>query len=75
MRRRCDAPWRETVVGPGAISILGARVSSFWEWDKPIEVSHIYLSDGLLAEICARAFERDYPCYSVTLMLLCHVDR
>ncbi len=60
MRRRCDAPWRETVVEPGAISILGARVPSFWEWDKPIEVSHIYLSDGLLAETCARAFERDY---------------
>jgi AraC family transcriptional regulator len=60
MRRQCEAEWQEAVVRPGAISILGAGIPSRWEWDQSMEVSHIYLSGGILSETCARAFEQDY---------------
>ncbi|WP_439394638.1 helix-turn-helix domain-containing protein [Bradyrhizobium sp. PMVTL-01] len=60
MRRRCEAGWQGALVRPRTISILGAGTPSRWEWDQPIEVSHLYLSSGLLSETCARAFERDY---------------
>ena len=60
MRRRCEAAWQEKVVQPGDISVLGAGMPSDWEWDQPIEVSHVYLSYDLLAETCAHAFDQDY---------------
>jgi AraC family transcriptional regulator len=60
MRRQCEAAWQETLVRPGAISILGSGVPSRWEWDQSIEVSHLYLSRGILADTCARAFDQDY---------------
>jgi AraC family transcriptional regulator len=60
MRRRCEAAWQEKVVQPGDISVLGAGMPSDWEWDQPIEVSHVYLSHDLLAETCAHAFDQDY---------------
>jgi AraC family transcriptional regulator len=64
MRRKCESTWQETFIAPGAISVLGARLASSWEWDQPIEVSHIYLSHDLLEETCAQAFEQDYARFS-----------
>ena len=50
MRRKCESDWQERIVQPGDISVLGAGQPSAWEWDLPIEVSHLYLSYDLLAE-------------------------
>jgi len=60
MRRRCEAAWQQKMVQPGDISVLGAGMPSDWEWDLPIEVSHVYLSYDLLTETCAQAFDQDY---------------
>ena len=60
MRRKCESDWQERIVQPGDISVLGAGQPSAWEWDLPIEVSHLYLSYDLLAETCAHAFAQDY---------------
>jgi hypothetical protein len=60
MRRKCESEWQEKIVRPGDISVLGAGRPSAWEWDLPIEVSHLYLSYDLLAETCAHAFASDY---------------
>jgi AraC family transcriptional regulator len=60
MRRKCESDWQERIVRPGDISVLGAGHPSAWEWDLPIEVSHLYLSYDLLVETCAHAFASDY---------------
>lgn len=60
MRRDCGAAWQEKMVRPGDISMLGAGIASDWEWDQPIEVSHVYLSYDLVADTCAQAFDQDY---------------
>lgn len=60
MRRDCGSAWQEKMVRPGDISMLGAGLASDWEWDQPIEVSHVYLSYDLVADTCAQAFDQDY---------------
>lgn len=60
MRRRAEAGWRDARIRPGMMSLLAAGQSSDWEWDKPISVSHLYLSQSLMADTAAAAFERDY---------------
>ncbi|TFV68860.1 AraC family transcriptional regulator [Bradyrhizobium frederickii] len=60
MRRLCEDGWKDALVRPRMISILGTGTPSRWEWDQPIEVSHLYLSSELLSETCASAFEQDY---------------
>jgi len=60
MRRDCGSAWQERMVRPGDISVLGAGIASDWEWDQPIEVSHLYLSYDLVADTCAQAFNQDY---------------
>lgn len=60
MRRRCGEGWKEERVGPGIMSLMGAGQASDWEWPARIDVSHLYLSSELMADMAATAFEQDY---------------
>ena len=60
IRRRFDEGWKEGHFKPGNFAIVGAGRVSEWEWPDPINVSHIYLSNELMASTAAAEFERDY---------------
>jgi len=65
VRRRFDDGWKEKHVGAGSIGIVGAGRASEWELPGLIDgsdynVTHIYLSNELMVNTAASAFERDY---------------
>ena len=60
MKRRCGEGWKEERVRPGIMSLMGAGQASDWEWPGKIDVSHLYLSNELMADTAASAFEQDY---------------
>jgi AraC family transcriptional regulator len=60
IRRRCGEGWKEEHVTPGSISLMGSERASDWEWCNPIDVSHVYLANGVMADTAASAFEQDY---------------
>ena len=60
IRRHCGEGWKEGHVRAGIMSIMGAGRASDWEWPDQISVSHIYLSNGLMSDTAASAFEQDY---------------
>jgi hypothetical protein len=45
-------------VAPGSISLLTHAAQSHWWWSEAIEVTHLYLSAGAIAEVAAQAYER-----------------
>lgn len=59
MSRRHGGPWQSERVEPGIVSILTRAEQSQWRWDKPIDVSHLYLSQAALARVAGEVFERD----------------
>ena len=59
MGRRRDGPWEEHQVGPGIVSVLTRAEESQWRWDKPIDVSHLYLSHSSIATVASEVFEKD----------------
>jgi AraC family transcriptional regulator len=59
MHRRCGGGWRSETCGPGDVSLLTHAAGSHWRWSEPIEVAHLYLSPGAVAEVAAEVFERD----------------
>jgi AraC family transcriptional regulator len=59
MSRRHNGPWQDYKVEPGVISILTRAEQSQWKWNKPIDVSHLYLSHSSLAKVAENVFDRD----------------
>jgi len=60
MSRRRDGPWEDhQVVGPGIVSVLTRAEESQWRWDKPIDVSHLYLSHSSIESVASEVFEKD----------------
>ena len=59
MGRRRNGPWEEHQVGPGIISVLTRAEESQWRWDKPIDVSHLYLSHSSIEAVASEVFEKD----------------
>jgi AraC family transcriptional regulator len=59
MSRRSSGPWHSGTVEPGVMSILTRAEQSQWRWNKPIDVSHLYLSQDALARVAGEVFERD----------------
>jgi len=59
MGRRRNGPWEEHQVGPGIVSVLTRAEESQWRWDKPIDVSHLYLSHSSIATVASEVFEKD----------------
>jgi AraC family transcriptional regulator len=58
MNRRCTGNWRCERVAPGSISLLTHAAQSHWRWSDDIEVTHLYLSAGAVADVAAQAYER-----------------
>ena len=58
MNRRCTGDWRREQVVPGSISLLTHAAQSHWRWSDNIEVTHLYLSVGAVADVAAQAYER-----------------
>jgi AraC family transcriptional regulator len=59
MSQRCGGPWHTERVEPGVVSVLTRAEISQWRWSKPIEVSHLYMSQTAIADIAGDVFERD----------------
>ncbi len=59
MGRRREGPWEEHQVGQGIVSVLTRAEESQWRWDKPIDVSHLYLSHASIETVASEVFEKD----------------
>jgi len=60
IRRRSTEGWKEEHVPSGDMSILAPGRAADWEWQDPINVSHLYLSGKLMSDTAASAFDQDY---------------
>jgi AraC family transcriptional regulator len=58
MRRRDGGPWKSATVEPGVISLLTRGEASVWQWDSPIDVRHIYLSQEAIERTLVQVFGR-----------------
>jgi AraC family transcriptional regulator len=58
MSRRAGGPWRSERVGRGVCSLLTRGESSQWKWDRPIDVTHLYLAHSELCRVAEDVFER-----------------
>lgn len=59
MSRRNGGPWQSETVEPGVVSILTRAERSQWRWNRPIDVSHLYLSQASVARVAGEVFGRD----------------
>ena len=59
MSRCSSGPWHSEIVEPGVMSVLTRGEQSRWRWNKPIEVSHLYLSQASVARVAGEVFERE----------------
>ena len=57
MQRRFDGRWTREMLGPGATSLLTRAQRADWTWREPIDVTHIYLSEALVAEVASEAMD------------------
>ena len=57
MQRRFDGRWTKETLSPGAASLLTRAQRAYWNWDDPIDVTHIYLSGALVAEVASEALD------------------
>lgn len=51
MDRRVESRWTRTTCLPGHISLLSRARPSHWHWTQQIDVSHVYLSEGLMSRV------------------------
>ena len=58
MHRRCTGEWHCERVAPGTVSLLTQATDSHWRWSQAIEVMHLYLSAGAVADVAAQVHER-----------------
>lgn len=58
MSRRAGGAWRTERVSRGVFSLLTRCEQSQWRWDRPIDVSHIYLQQAEIARVAEDVFER-----------------
>lgn len=59
MSRQSGGAWQSAKVEPGNVSILTRAEQSRWRWDKPIDVSHLYLSQSAVARVAGEVFDKD----------------
>jgi AraC family transcriptional regulator len=58
MERRFEGRWTRTECRPGDISLLTRSQLSHWHWTEPIDVSHVYLSEGIVSRVAADVLGR-----------------
>ncbi|WP_138467297.1 helix-turn-helix domain-containing protein [Poseidonocella sp. HB161398] len=59
MQRRFDGKWRRETLCPGAASLLTRAQQASWSWGAQIDVVHVYLSAGLVAEVAGEMLDCD----------------
>jgi AraC family transcriptional regulator len=57
MQRRFDGRWKSETLGPGATSLLTRAQTAFWNWHEPIDVTHVYLSGALVADVASEVMD------------------
>ena len=57
MRRRFEGRWSRDRLGPGAASLLTRAQQAHWTWEEPIDVTHVYLSAALVADVAGEALD------------------
>jgi AraC family transcriptional regulator len=57
MQRRYDGRWTRETIGPGSASLLTRAQRVNWTWTAPIDVTHIYLSGALVAEVASEVMD------------------
>lgn len=57
MRRRFDGRWTRERMAPGAASLLTRAQKAHWTWAEPIDVTHVYLSAALMAEVASEVMD------------------
>ena len=72
MNRRSTGQWRKELVAPGCVSLLTHAAQSHWRWSEDIEVTHLYLSPGAMADVAAEAY--DCPIKEVELRDILKAD-
>ncbi|NMG72220.1 helix-turn-helix domain-containing protein [Parazoarcus communis] len=58
MDRRVEGRWTRRRCAPGDFSLLTRSEQSHWHWTECINVSHIYLSEGLMARVATDITDR-----------------
>ena len=61
MERRFEGRWTRTECQPGDVSLLTRSQASHWHWTQPIDVTHTYLNDGLVARVAAAVAKTPAP--------------
>lgn len=59
MGRRASGKLQRERVGKGVFSLLTCGESSQWMWDRPIDVTHLYLPQSAVSRIAGEIFERN----------------
>lgn len=57
MQRRFEGRWTRDHLGPGAASLLTRAQRAHWTWTEPIDVTHVYLSGALVAEVASEVMD------------------
>ncbi|TVU92259.1 helix-turn-helix domain-containing protein [Vreelandella titanicae] len=57
--------WRKSHVAEGNITLLSRGEETRWYWMNDIEVSHVYISHGLINKIANETFDRDIDDFSI----------
>lgn len=57
MRRHFEGRWSRDRLGPGAASLLTRAQQAHWTWEEPIDVTHVYLSAALVADVAGEALD------------------
>ena len=57
MQRRYDGRWTRETLGPGAASLLSRAQRVNWNWKEAIDVTHVYLSGTLVAEVVGEVLD------------------
>ncbi|WP_095588078.1 helix-turn-helix domain-containing protein [Actibacterium ureilyticum] len=57
MQRRFDGRWTRETLGPGAASLLTRAQRAYWNWHKPIDVTHVYLSGQLVSQVASEVMD------------------
>lgn len=57
MQRRFEGRWTRDHLGPGAASLLTRAQRAHWNWSAPIDVTHVYLSAAMVADVASEVMD------------------
>lgn len=57
MQRTFGGRWTRSKLQPGATSLLTRAQRAHWVWSEPIDVTHIYLSDAIMADVASEVMD------------------